>query len=141
MVGALVQIRRALKPDGLFLGAFLGGSTLTELRQALTDAESEILGGAGSRVSPFADSRDAAGLLQRAGFALPVADVDRVNVSYEHPLKLMADLRADGRDQCAGRPPPARADPRPAGPRQRDLRRAVRRARRAGPAPPSRSSP
>jgi SAM-dependent methyltransferase len=96
VVGALVQIRRALKPDGLFLGALLGGSTLTELRQALTDAESEILGGAGSRVSPFADSRDAAGLLQRAGFALPVADVDRVSVSYEHPLKLLADLRQMG---------------------------------------------
>jgi SAM-dependent methyltransferase len=86
VVGALVQIRRALKPDGLFLGALLGGSTLTELRQALTDAESEILGGAGSRVSPFADSRDAAGLLQRAGFALPVADVDRVSVSYERQM-------------------------------------------------------
>jgi SAM-dependent methyltransferase len=96
VVGALVQIRRALKPDGLFLGSFLGGSTLTELRQALTDAESEILGGAGSRVSPFADSRDAASLLQRAGFALPVADVDRVNVSYDHPLKLLADLRQMG---------------------------------------------
>jgi SAM-dependent methyltransferase len=96
VVGALVQIHRALKPDGLFLGSFLGGSTLTELRQALTDAESEILGGAGSRVSPFADSRDAASLLQRAGFALPVADVDRVTVSYEHPLKLMADLRQMG---------------------------------------------
>jgi len=96
VVGTLIQIRRALKPDGLFLGAFLGGATLTELRQALTDAESELLGGAGSRVSPFADSRDAAGLLQRAGFALPVADVDRVNVSYEHPLKLMADLRQMG---------------------------------------------
>ncbi len=96
VVGALIQVRQALKPDGLFLGALLGGSTLTELRQALTDAESELLGGAGSRVSPFADSRDAAGLLQRAGFALPVADVDRVTVSYEHPLKLMADLRQMG---------------------------------------------
>ena len=96
VVGALIQIRQALKPDGLFLGALLGGSTLTELRQALTDAESEILGGAGSRVSPFADSRDAAGLLQRAGFALPVADVDRVSVSYDHPLKLLADLRQMG---------------------------------------------
>ncbi len=96
VVGALIQIRQALKPDGLFVGALLGGSTLTELRQALTDAESEILGGAGSRISPFADSRDAAGLLQRAGFALPVADVDRVTVSYEHPLKLMADLRLMG---------------------------------------------
>ncbi len=96
VVGALIQIRRALKPDGLFLGALLGGSTLNELRQALTQAEVEMLGGAGSRVSPFADSRDAAGLLQRAGFALPVADVDRVSVSYEHPLKLLADLRAMG---------------------------------------------
>ena len=96
VVGALIQIRRALRPDGLFLGALLGGSTLTELRQALTEAESELLGGAGSRVSPFADSRDAAGLLQRAGFALPVADVDRVSVSYEHPLKLMGDLRQMG---------------------------------------------
>ena len=96
VVGALIQIRQALKPDGLFLGAFLGGSTLTELRQALTDAEGEILGGAGSRVSPFADSRDAAGLLQRAGFALPVGDVDRVDVSYEHPLRLLADLRQMG---------------------------------------------
>jgi SAM-dependent methyltransferase len=96
VVGALIQIRRALKPDGLFLGALLGGATLTELRQALTQAEVEMLGGAGSRVSPFADSRDAAGLLQRAGFALPVADVDRVSVSYEHPLKLLADLRAMG---------------------------------------------
>jgi SAM-dependent methyltransferase len=96
VVGALVQIRRALKPDGLFMGAFLGGSTLTELRQALTAAEDEILGGTGSRISPFADSRDAAGLLQRAGFALPVGDVDRVNVSYEHPLRLLADLRQMG---------------------------------------------
>ncbi len=96
VVGALIQIRHALKPDGLFLGALLGGSTLNELRHALTQAEVEMLGGAGSRVSPFADSRDAAGLLQRAGFALPVADVDRVTVSYEHPLKLLADLRAMG---------------------------------------------
>jgi SAM-dependent methyltransferase len=96
VVGALIQIRRALKPDGLFLGAFLGGATLTELRQALTEAEDELWGGAGSRVSPFADSRDAAGLLQRAGFALPVADVDRVSVSYEHPLRLLADLRQMG---------------------------------------------
>jgi SAM-dependent methyltransferase len=96
VVGALIQIRQALKPDGLFIGALLGGSTLTELRQALTAAEDEILGGAGSRVSPFADSRDATGLLQRAGFALPVGDVDRVSVSYEHPLKLLTDLRQMG---------------------------------------------
>ena len=96
VVGALIQIRRALKPDGLFIGALLGGSTLTELRQALTQAESELLGGAGSRVSPFADSRDAAGLLQRAGFVQPVADIDRVTVTYDHPLKLLADLRQMG---------------------------------------------
>ena len=94
--GALIQIRRALKPDGLFLGAVFGGSTLTELRQALTEAEAEVTGGAGLRVSPFADAFDAAGLLQRAGFALPVADVDRVRVRYGHPLKLIADLKAMG---------------------------------------------
>jgi hypothetical protein len=95
-VGALIQIRRALKPDGLFIGAFLGGATLTELRQSLVAAEIELLGGAGSRVSPFADASDAAGLLQRAGFALPVADVDRVTVRYSHPLRLLADLRQMG---------------------------------------------
>lgn len=96
VVGALVQARLALKPDGLFLAAFLGGQTLTELRQSLVDAEAEILGGAGSRVSPFADANDAGALLQRAGFALPVADIDRVQVRYEHPLRLMADLRQMG---------------------------------------------
>jgi SAM-dependent methyltransferase len=96
VVGTLIQARMALKPDGLFIGAFLGGATLTELRQSLVAAESEILGGAGSRVSPFAGSADGADLLQRAGFALPVADVDRVTVRYEHPLKLFADLRQMG---------------------------------------------
>ncbi|WP_334162036.1 methyltransferase domain-containing protein [Phenylobacterium sp.] len=96
VVGALIQARMALKPDGLFIGAFLGGATLTELRQSLVGAEAEILGGAGSRVSPFADTTDAAGLLQRAGFALPVADVDRVSVTYDHPLKLLYDLRRMG---------------------------------------------
>jgi SAM-dependent methyltransferase len=96
MVGALVQIRRVLKPDGLFLGALLGGSTLTELRQCLSAAEAEISGGAGPRVFPFLDSYDGAALLQRAGFALPVVDVDTVTVRYPHMLKLMADLRAMG---------------------------------------------
>jgi len=96
VVGALIQIRLALKPDGLFVGAFLGGETLTELRQSLIAAEAELTGGAGQRVSPFADPYDAAGLLQRAGFALPVADVDRLTVRYAHPLKLIADLRAMG---------------------------------------------
>jgi len=96
VVGALIQIRRALKPDGLFIGAFLGGATLTELRQSLLTAEAELTGGAGPRISPFADAYDAAGLLQRAGFALPVADVDRVTVRYSHPMRLLADLRAMG---------------------------------------------
>ena len=96
VIGALVQARLALKPDGLFIGALFGGATLTELRQSLTAAELELTGGAGPRVSPFADPSDAAGLLQRAGFALPVADVDRVTVRYDHPLKLMADLRRMG---------------------------------------------
>jgi SAM-dependent methyltransferase len=96
VVGALIQARRALKPGGLFLGAFLGGITLTELRQSLVAAEAEILGGAGSRVSPFADVADAAGLLSRAGFREPVADVDKVTVTYEHPLKLLRDLRQMG---------------------------------------------
>lgn len=96
LVGALIQIRRALRPDGLFIGAMLGGATLTELRQSLLEAEAEISGGAGLRVSPFADAFDAAGLLQRAGFALPVADVDRVRVRYASPLALLADLRAMG---------------------------------------------
>ncbi len=96
LVGALIQIRQALKPDGLFVGAFLGGATLTELRQSLLAAEVELTGGASPRVSPFADAIDAAALLQRAGFALPVADVDRVTVRYADPLALLRDLRAMG---------------------------------------------
>ena len=94
--GALIQVRRALKPDGLFIGAIFGGATLTELRQALMQADSELSGGAGPRISPFADVLDAAALLQRAGFALPVADVDRVQVGYADPMALIADLRAMG---------------------------------------------
>ena len=96
LVGALIQIRRALRPDGLFVGALFGGATLTELRQALLAAEDEITGGAFPRVSPFADTVDAAGLLQRAGFVLPVADKDRVKVRYAHPIALLKDLRAMG---------------------------------------------
>jgi SAM-dependent methyltransferase len=96
LVGALIQIRKALKPDGLFLGAILGGATLTELRQSLVQAESEVSDGAGLRISPFADVLDAAGLLQRAGFALPVADTDKVHVRYDHALALIRDVRAMG---------------------------------------------
>lgn len=94
--GALIQARRALKPDGLFLVTLLGGETLIELRQALLDAELAETGGAGPRVSPFADLRDAAALLQRAGFALPVADSDTITVEYENALDLMRDLRGMG---------------------------------------------
>ncbi|NQE64645.1 methyltransferase domain-containing protein [Caulobacter sp. RHG1] len=96
LVGALIQVRRALRPDGLFIGAMFGGATLTELRQCLLAAEAEVSDGAAMRVSPFADASDAAALLQRAGFALPVADVDRVKVRYAHPIKLLQDLRAMG---------------------------------------------
>ncbi|HEX5775061.1 MAG TPA: methyltransferase domain-containing protein [Caulobacteraceae bacterium] len=96
LIGALVQARLALKPDGLFIGAFLGGATLTELRQSLLSAEAELSGGASLRVSPFADAADAGALLQRAGFALPVADVDRLTVRYGHPVELLRDLRAMG---------------------------------------------
>ncbi|MBC7101949.1 MAG: methyltransferase domain-containing protein [Parvibaculum sp.] len=94
--GTLIQVRRALKPDGLFVAALFGGETLTELRQSITEAEVECEGGLSPRVSPFADLRDMGGLLQRAGFALPVADTDRVTVRYADPLRLMAELRGMG---------------------------------------------
>lgn len=94
--GVLVQIRRALRPDGLFVGSLLGGATLTELRQSLTQAESEIEGGASPRVAPFVAIREAGALLQRAGFALPVADSDLVTVRYADAFALMRDLRAMG---------------------------------------------
>ena len=94
--GVLIQIRRALKPDGLFLAALPGGDTLTELREAFAAAESEIEGGVSPRVAPFADLRDAGALLQRAGFALPVTDVDRITVRYDTVFGLMHDLRRMG---------------------------------------------
>ncbi len=94
--GTLIQVRRALKPDGLLLAALLGGSTLHELRIALLAAEEEMEGGASPRVAPFADVRDLGALLQRAQFALPVADSDVVTVTYADPLALMRDLRAMG---------------------------------------------
>lgn len=94
--GALLQLRRALKPDGLFLAALLGGDTLHELRASLLLAESELRGGAAPRVSPFAELRDLAGLLQRAGFALPVADRESLTVTYGDPLALLRELRGMG---------------------------------------------
>lgn len=94
--GALVQIRRALKPDGLFLAALLGGGTLMELRHALLAAEEEVSGGASPRVAPFADVQDLGALLQRARFALPVVDADTVTVTYPDPLVLMREVRAMG---------------------------------------------
>ncbi|MBZ9678371.1 class I SAM-dependent methyltransferase [Mesorhizobium sp. ES1-1] len=94
--GMLVQVRRALRPDGLFLGAFAGAGTLAELRESLITAETELHGGASPRVAPFTDVRDAGALLQRAGLALPVADVETVTVRYESMFGLMADLSAMG---------------------------------------------
>lgn len=94
--GTLIQIRRALKPDGLFLAALMGGDSLTELRESFAQAESEIEGGLSPRVAPFADLRDLGALLQRAGFALPVADSDRLAVRYDSVFALMRDLRAMG---------------------------------------------
>jgi SAM-dependent methyltransferase len=94
--GVLAQIRRALKPDGLLLAAMIGGDTLTELRQSFAAAEAEREDGVSPRVAPLADLRDVGGLLQRAGFALPVIDLDRVVVRYDNPFVLMADLRRMG---------------------------------------------
>ena len=94
--GTLIQIRRALKPDGLLLAALIGGDSLIELREAFGEAESEIEGGASPRVAPFADVRELGGLLQRAGFALPVVDSDRLTVRYSTVLALMHDLRRMG---------------------------------------------
>jgi len=94
--GFLAQVRRALKPDGLFLGALAGAGTLAELRESLLAAETELAGGASARVLPFADVRDAGALLQRAGLALPVADVEEVTVRYDTLFDLAADLRAMG---------------------------------------------
>ena len=94
--GTLIQIRRALKPDGLLLAAMVGGESLAELRAAFAAAEAEVEGGISPRVAPFTDLRDLGALLQRAGFALPVTDVDRVIVRYASPLALMHDLRRMG---------------------------------------------
>ena len=95
-MGTLIQIRRALKPDGLLLAALIGGDTLIELRSSFAAAESEIEGGVSPRVAPFADIREVGGLLQRAGFALPVVDSERLAVRYNSALALMRDLRRMG---------------------------------------------
>jgi SAM-dependent methyltransferase len=94
--GTLIQVRRALRPDGLFLAALAGGDTLIELRQAFAAAEAAVDGGLSPRVAPFAGLSDLGALLQRAGFALPVTDVDRVTVTYASPFALLADLRRMG---------------------------------------------
>lgn len=99
--GALIQARQALRPDGLFLAAIFGGDTLFELRRALMEAEMEMMGGVSPRISPMAGLRDAAGLLQRAGFALPVADMDTLTVSYPNPFRLLSDLRGMGETNAA----------------------------------------
>ncbi len=94
--GALIQIKHALKADGLFIAALFGGETLYELRSALSSAEMEIRGGVSPRVFPFADKQELGALLQRAGFALPVVDSEIVTVTYEHMFKLLADIRGMG---------------------------------------------
>jgi NADH dehydrogenase [ubiquinone] 1 alpha subcomplex assembly factor 5 len=94
--GVLAQIRRLLRPDGLFIGVVLGGATLAELRHVMLEAEAAVTGGASPRVAPFIDVRDAGGLLQRAGFALPVSDVETLEVTYPSALHLMRELKAMG---------------------------------------------
>jgi SAM-dependent methyltransferase len=108
--GTLAQVAYALKPDGLFLAAMAGGTTLVELREALMRAELELESGAGMRVSPFVDVRDAGSLLQRAGLAMPLVDVETITVTYPHPFKLMHELRAMGEaNALQGRRPLRRA--------------------------------
>ena len=108
--GALAQIRRAMAPDGLFLATMPALGTLQALREALTAAESGLRGGASPRVSPFPELRDGAALLQRAGFALPVADLETIDLAYRDPLLLLRDLRAAGEGSALqardGRIPP-----------------------------------
>jgi SAM-dependent methyltransferase len=108
---ALAEIRRVLRPDGFFVAALFGGETLQELRAALVAAESDIIGGAAARIAPFATTYDMAGLVQQVGFAMPVADIDRMVVRYAEPLTLLSDLRGMG-EACAlvDRPPPLRRD-------------------------------
>ena len=108
--GALAQVRRVLRPDGLFVGAFVGGMTLMELRADLIDADITTRGGAAARTAPMVEAQAAAGLLQRAGFAMPVADVERLTVRYGSIFALFDDLTAMGaRSPLASRSPLGRA--------------------------------
>ena len=104
LVGALSQMRQSLKPNGLFIGAVFGENTLIQLKHALYTAEAELLNGVSSRVSPFAAIRDLGGALQRAGFALPVADIDTVSITYSDPTSLFRDLRAMGETSVLAAP-------------------------------------
>lgn len=108
--GALAQVRRVLRPDGLFVGAFAGGMTLVELRSALLGAEAALTGGAAARLAPMVEARAAAGLLQRAGFAMPVADVERLTVRYGSIFKLLHDLKTMGARSVLGSRQPLRRD-------------------------------
>lgn len=111
LVGALAQARMALKPDGLFIAAIFGEETLGKLRRAFYAAESELTGGVSARIAPFAAIQDYGQALTRAGFALPVVDVDKVAVSYEKPFNLLRDLRGMGETNVlANRPGPLRRD-------------------------------
>jgi SAM-dependent methyltransferase len=110
--GALIQIRRALRPDGLFLASVPALGSLGQLRSALSDAELAARGGVSPRVSPFPDLRDCAGLLQRAGFAAPVVDLEEIVIRYANPLQILRDLRAAGetnavRARALTPPPPS----------------------------------
>jgi SAM-dependent methyltransferase len=108
--GALVQARRVLRPDGLFVAAFVGGMTLMELRADLIDADIATRGGAAARTAPMVEAQAAAGLLQRAGFAMPVADVERLTVRYGGLFALLGDLTMMGaRSPLASRAPLGRA--------------------------------
>ena len=110
-VGQLIQARRALKPDGLFLGVLFGGQTLHELRTCLTEAESRVLGGLSPRILPMGEIRDLGALLQRAGFALPVADSQTITATYATPRALLHDLRQMGEtNTLASRGVPLRRD-------------------------------
>ena len=109
--GVFIQVRRALKPDGLFLAAIPGSGTLQELREVLLAAESEMTGGASPRVIPFADVRDIGALLQRAGFSLPVADTESYTVRYASLFSLLKDLRSMGMTNSAFGPQPQAPDP------------------------------